>query len=82
MEQQEVRTVVESFVREINDAEQAEVPATASLGELGLDSLSIVDLLFKLERTFEVSIPDEALPSLVTVGDLVEYVNSERGGKI
>ena len=79
MEQQEVRTVVESFVREINDAGQAELPATASLGELGLDSLSIVDLLFKLERTFEVSIPDEALPSLATIGDLVEYVNSERG---
>ncbi|KJK43371.1 hypothetical protein UK23_33605 [Lentzea aerocolonigenes] len=82
MPQQEVHAVVERFVRDINDSEHVEVPAAASLGEIGLDSLSIVDLLFKLEREFEVSIPDEALPNLTTVGALVEYVNSEKRGDI
>lgn len=81
MAHREVHAVVEKFVRDINDSAQAEVPAGMSLGEIGLDSLSIVDLLFKLEREFEVSIPDDALPNLTTVGDLVEYVNSEKAGR-
>lgn len=81
MAHREVHAVVEKFVRDINDSAQAEVPAGMSLGEIGLDSLSIVDLLFKLEREFEVSIPDDALPYLTTVGDLVEYVNSEKAGR-
>lgn len=80
MPQQEVLAVVERFVQDISDSEHVEVPVAASLGEIGLDSLSIVDLLFKLEREFEVSIPDEELPNLTTVGDLVAYVNSEKRG--
>lgn len=60
-------------MRQLNDSD-TEVPPTAQLAELGIDSLSLVDLLFKLERTFEVSIPDDALPGLSTVADLTDYV--------
>ncbi|MFD4636040.1 acyl carrier protein [Lentzea sp. NPDC058436] len=81
MPQREVLTVVESFVRDIS-SETVEVASAARLDDIGLDSLSIVDLLFKLERTFDVSIPDEALPTLTTVGALVEYVTSEKAGSL
>ncbi|MET8763251.1 acyl carrier protein [Lentzea sp. NPDC004782] len=74
MEQQQVHELVEDFVRRLNDTSDTEVPPTAQLTELGIDSLSLVDLLFTLERTFEVSIPDEALPGISTVADLTGYV--------
>lgn len=74
MEQQQVHELVEDFVRRLNDTSDTEVAPTAQLAELGIDSLSLVDLLFKLERTFEVSIPDEALPGISTVADLTDFV--------
>jgi acyl carrier protein len=69
-----VHALVEDFVRQLNDSVDTEVPLTAQLAELGIDSLSLVDLLFKLERTFDVSIPDDALPGISTVADLTDYV--------
>ena len=78
MEHQQVHAVVENFVRQINGSEHTEVPITAPLDELGIDSLSMVDLLFKLESKFEVSIPDEALPGISTVGDLMNLVAAQR----
>ncbi|MGW4215268.1 acyl carrier protein [Lentzea sp. NPDC004789] len=74
MEQQQVHELVEDFVRRLNDTSDTEVPPTAQLTELGIDSLSLVDLLFTLERTFAVSIPDDALPGISTVADLTGYV--------
>lgn len=78
MEREEVHAVVENFVRQINDSAHTEVPLTAPLDELGIDSLSMVDLLFKLEREFAVSIPDEAIPGISTVGDLMNLVAQQR----
>jgi acyl carrier protein len=74
VEQQQVHELVEDFVRRLNDTSDTEVPPTAQLTELGIDSLSLVDLLFTLERTFAVSIPDDALPGISTVADLTGYV--------
>lgn len=31
------------------------------LGELGLDSMASINLLFDLEQAFEISVPDEAI---------------------
>ena len=46
------------------------------LGDLGADSLDIVDLLLAIEDRFGCSIPDEDVEDLVTVSDLVEYVEN------
>ena len=40
---------------------QEPLQSTANLQDLGLDSLSTVQLLIELEDTFNVSIPDEIL---------------------
>lgn len=42
-------------------ASDAPLGADQNLGELGLDSLASINLLFDLETEFGVSIPDEAL---------------------
>lgn len=74
METTQVHAVVADFVHQLTDSTGTEVPPTARLDDLGIDSLSLVDLLFKLEREFDVSIPDEALPTISTVGELAQYV--------
>ncbi|MBR5768462.1 MAG: acyl carrier protein, partial [Clostridia bacterium] len=45
-------------------------------GDLGADSLDIVDLLIAIEDRFGCTIPEEDVEDLVTVSDLVEYVEN------
>jgi acyl carrier protein len=54
---------------------------TASINEahhlrddLGLDSMAVIELLYKIEETFNIQIPDQDLPGLSTVGSVAAYV--------
>jgi acyl carrier protein len=43
--------------------------------DLGLNSLDAIELMFKVEEEFDIAIPDADLVKLVTVGDLVTYID-------
>jgi len=42
--------------------------------DLGLDSMAVIELLYKIEETFNIQIPDEDLVGLTTVASVAEYV--------
>lgn len=44
--------------------------------ELGADSLDLVEILMAVEENFGVVVPDEEIPNLKTVGDIVSYVEA------
>ena len=53
-----------------------QVILTARLVEdLGADSLDVVELVMAFEDEFNVSLPDEDIASMKTVGDIVNYIN-------
>ena len=81
MHAEQVHTLVRDFVQNLHpDGSAPSASAGTTLDELGVDSMSMVDLLFKVEREYDVTIPDEVLPSIATVGDLVEYVVARNAG--
>lgn len=43
-------------------------------GDLGADSLDLVDLAMSIEDEFDIELSDEALDKIKTVGDLVVYI--------
>ena len=45
--------------------------------DLGADSLDVLQLLMALEEEKGVVIPDEVLPTLKTVGDIVNYMEQQ-----
>jgi acyl carrier protein len=47
----------------------------AALDTLGMDSLSLLELMFKIEDSFEVRIPGDAPTNLKTVQDVVVFVD-------
>ena len=53
-------------------------PETNIMDDLGADSLDVVELLMAIEETFGVSVPDEDVQSLKTVGDIVSYVEAHQ----
>ena len=46
--------------------------------DLGADSLDLVEVLMSLEEEFGISIPDEVIPEIKTVGDLVKYIDANK----
>ncbi|MBQ6152746.1 MAG: acyl carrier protein [Ruminococcus sp.] len=44
--------------------------------DLGADSLDVVDLLMSIEDEFEIEIPDEEIENIRTVGELVNYIET------
>ncbi len=44
------------------------------MDDLGLDSLETMDLIMNLESEFGISIPDEDIEKIKTVGDVVNYI--------
>ena len=46
----------------------------APLDTLGIDSLSFIEFMFKVEEEFGVSVSDEDLKGIKTLGDLERHV--------
>ncbi|KAA3639142.1 MAG: acyl carrier protein [Bacteroidetes bacterium] len=58
--------------------EESEVtPEAHFTNDLGADSLDTVELIMEFEKEFDVSIPDEKAEHIETVGQAVEFLESE-----
>lgn len=58
------------------NAEDVTMEATF-VDDLSADSLDIVELVMNIEETFEIEIPDSAAEKIVTVGDVVDYIQEK-----
>lgn len=60
------------------NAEQV-TPEAKFVEDLGADSLDTVELVMAFEEEFEIEVPDEEAEKLTSVGDVVTYINSQKG---
>jgi acyl carrier protein len=54
------------------------ITLASTFDELNVDSLDKINISFEVEEAFAIEIPDEALSTLKTVGDMVEGVTRLR----
>jgi len=54
---------------------RASITPDATLATLALDSLSILELMFKIEDRYALKITDDTPTDLVTVGDVVRFID-------
>jgi acyl carrier protein len=54
------------------------ITLASTFDELNIDSLDKINISFEVEEAFNIEIPDEALSTLRTVGDMVEGVTKLR----
>jgi len=52
-------------------------PSDALRNDLGLDSMATIELLYQIEDAFDVQIPDQDLPTLITVANVTAYVEGK-----
>ena len=51
-------------------------PDDVMTSDLGLNSFELFDIICIIEEKYDISIPDKMLPKLITVKDVVEYLES------
>ena len=66
-------TLKEILVKEFKLSPEQLHPET-TLADLGIDSLVLVDLIFKIEDRFGLKIKDDVPLSLTTLADVASYV--------
>jgi len=69
------------FIREYAKKEVDEITEdTVMAAELGIDSLTFVRLVNDAENTFDITIEDEKLIRIRTVGDFAELISKTNNG--
>ena len=64
--------IVAEIIARTTKCNIGDVNPEANLTDLGLSSLDTITLLFELEEAFDIEIPNEIIPSIVTVGDILD----------
>jgi len=69
-----VRTALANYLK--RDVETIKL-SDALRNDLGLDSMATIELLYEIEDAFDVQIPDQDLATLVTVGNVIAYIEGK-----
>jgi len=74
MDRASLQQKIESILREEKTLPEGSIDSATPLAELGFDSLDALNILFILEETFKISIPDEAARKIRTMHDMITTV--------
>ena len=70
---EKVRLILKDFVEfEVEDISLN----TELISDLGLSSLDVVNIVMVFEEEFDIEIPDRAIEKMITIGDVVNYLEA------
>ena len=73
-----LETIKKMLAEEFNLDEDS-IQADSKLeADLGINSLELAELAFRLEEEFGIEIKDEDIPTLITVGDVANYIEEKK----
>lgn len=75
----------EDLLKRLEEIIKVQDPAKALLisektslkDDLGVDSIELMEFVINVEDAFSVSIPDEDVETLMTIGDLIDYLQKK-----
>lgn len=68
-------TTLQDILMEEFDLARERLAPEAKLAALGVDSLDLLELMFKIEDRYSIAIRDDVPTDLVSVGDVVRYID-------
>ncbi len=76
----EIESKVKEIIVEKLGVDASQVTNEASFSaDLNADSLDTVELIMEFEKEFNITIPDEDTQKIVTVGDVIAYIQKAVG---
>jgi acyl carrier protein len=76
MNRTELEQKILAVIHEQKTLSPNDIRADTQLAELGIDSLDALNILFALEESFGITIPDEKARSIRTVDDMVTTIEA------
>ena len=73
----EFENVRKNIARQLDIPEESITMESRLIEDLKADSLDVVELIMDLEQQYGIEIPDDDLPNIHTVGDIVNYINQQ-----
>lgn len=68
------KIVVAMLAKQLNKPVAEVTPAKRIKEDLRADSLDIVDLIMNIEEKFDITVSDDAVETIKTVGDLIAFI--------
>lgn len=59
---------------------EATVTADLSFDEMGMDSLTRIDLLAAVEKAYGLQVPDDKIGDLLRISDVVDFLTASKAG--
>ena len=70
---------VKELISEQLDVKADDITEASNIqDDLGADSLDVVDLVMALEDEFDVEIPEDQVENIMTVGDIVKFIEDKQ----
>jgi len=69
---EKVRKII---LKQLDVEESIITPDASFIEDLGADSIDSVELIMAFETAFNIDIPDDSAETLITVGDVVDYID-------
>jgi acyl carrier protein len=75
VDSQEIRTRIKTSIANVTGIDFTDIRDDSSyVGDLGLDSLSILEIVVDVEAHFDIDAPEEELKAIRTIDDTVQLV--------
>ena len=69
--------IIDLLMYELGVKEHLVIDTANLIDDLGADELDTVEIVMALEEEFNIEIPDEDAEELLTVGDIVKYIEGK-----
>ena len=70
---------IKGIVAEILDLEVSEINEDSKIiDDLGADSIAVMEIVMELEEEYDVEVPTEDILTLLTVADIIAYVEEKQ----
>jgi acyl carrier protein len=77
---EKIRSTIRDSVNRITGVAPADIKDSSSYrDDLGLDSLSALEVMVDIEYAFKIKVPEERLPTIQTVQDTINVVQEYLG---
>lgn len=74
MSEEKILGELEEIVSDYVEVEDGFDGSMSLGGDIGLDSFGLISMVCKIEKHFNIRIPDYELPNFMQLSDLVQYI--------
>lgn len=66
-----------NFIGEEFDFDTSGIEPSTTFAQINFDEFDMIELVMSIEDKYMIEVPDEVLEQIITIGDLLNYLNEK-----